>query len=172
MSLLQLAVDVWVSLQASYSVLWIWTYAKYYAILFIHDKGINAILKTIVCFSTNDAEAKRHSHFWDDLQSKFYLEKKKLKMDQRRKHKTIKFSENCLHDQGVIKKNLHFTSKPKPYKEKWQLNLTKILSKTVFKLKTRTDECLNLKEVIIRLLKIVTLIFLDTFKKSILNINA
>lgn len=59
--------------------------------------------------------SKRHSYFWDDLQFKFYLEKKKLKMDQRRKHKTIKFSENCLHDQGVIKKILHFTSKPKPY---------------------------------------------------------
>lgn len=93
-------------------------------------------------------------------------------MDQRRRYKTIKFSENCLHDQGVIKISLHFTSKPKPYKKKMTIELNKILSKTVFKLKTSTDECLNLKEVIIRLLKIVTLIFLDTFRKSVLNINA
>lgn len=52
------------------------------------------------------------------------------------------------------------------------IDLTTILSKTVFKLKTSNDECLNLKEVIIRLLKIVTLIFLDNFKKSVFNINA
>lgn len=52
------------------------------------------------------------------------------------------------------------------------IELNKILSRTVFRLKLSNDECLNLKEVIIRLLKIVTLIFLDTFKKSVFIINA